>query len=667
MLSVGAGVAAADTTTTIYTISVGSFLWLAIPIIICMFLIRFLYLRFSKNGKKFVEEKRRRMEEDILTQNLEKNIQNGIVDKLVDLTNSNYAFNELVQSMAENSKIISGNVKERNNVPKNFICTFSAEAPFILRSVSESFITLNNVRNFDELKMKYNSRNIIRSAQGKPLSATGIIALESGNDNIQLALQDVFKIEQSILDELVDNITIHIVNNMNSLICENVRMRLLTTDAMGAEVHVISDFYFVDGELIVKFTIEKFIPKISSRTDTLDVSSYKNVMRNIILDVEYPILLVDDSGIRFMNKCTCDWFNIPYDRIDEVQNSELASKTFDDIFSTIDACLPSLIRKTLKSSDNTGFYTECVINNKMHKLDGLSISKVPMEVIVHAVPFTSENRRRLIITIQSTNAIHEYISKNDSASQRMDKDVSEFVTRITSVNEIFRAFFHNTRMVSFGRIDVNTRNVIACNDSFEELLKYDDKKKQYKAIIDSILAQYIAQSESEVNFYVYTVNYSDRETTIVYSYNSNVVDIVFLDRHVRSFLSNNSIELLGRFYQTSDLPIVVVDKTAHILNANKQFEVMFMQEYVAKQITEGGKVSFLEFVPQKERNKIKRAIYDAVKFNCYNLNDVIIMNHKHDKSKSCALSCIKTYSKINGEEFITITIFPNDKDKGADE
>ena len=70
--------------------------------------------------------------------------------------------------------------------------------------------------------------------------------------------------------------------------------------------------------------------------------------------------------------------------------------------------------------------------------------------------------------------------------------------------------------------------------------------------------------------------------------------------------------------------------------------------------------NLLDFVPEMERNKAKRAIYDAIKYNSYMLSDNIIMTVRDidQQFHQCKLSCIKTYGKVDQNEFITITLFP---------
>ena len=640
---------------SVYKVTFGSFLWLIIPIIVIGFTIRYFYLRYTKNGKRFVKDKQNtvKIKNRLPLLDIDSDNTKELVDRLLKLSNSNNNYTNLINSISsqKTDNIQTSDVDKISD--KTMMCKFSL-CSLMLLSVSDSFLTFNNVNSFDELVCKYSKRNNIRKLKGMPLNTNDIIDIES-KQNCSIVLQDVFEIDKMLFDQIIKMIQ----TNTTTSKFQNIRLKL-SVDILSISIYTLCDF-IIDGDcLIVEFKIEKILPKISATTDNIDITNYKSAIRNISIDIEYPILIVDDSGITFMNKCTCDWFNIPYNEINTIQNSEMTVSTFDDIFSIIDDSLPSLIRSTLNDSNSIGFYLECIIKESSKTVGSLTLSNVPSEVIVHAIPFTSDNQRKLIITIQNTVAMHEYMNKNNK-SKLYDTDTSNFISKIMSLNEGFKGFFCNTHMVSFGRIDVNTKNILLCNDSFEELITYDSQKDRYRSIINNIISNYKTNIESEVNFYFYTINYSDKETNVIYSYDSNIVDIVFIDRHNRSFLSNNSMDLLNDFYQTSDLPIVIVDKTAHILKCNKCFENQFISKSSTKQITENKRINFLDMVPQKERNKVKRAIYDAIKFNSYNLNDVIIMNQKNNTNESCALSCIKTYSKINNEEFITITIFPNSK------
>ena len=87
------------------------------------------------------------------------------------------------------------------------------------------------------------------------------------------------------------------------------------------------------------------------------------------------------------------------------------------------------------------------------------------------------------------------------------------------------------------------------------------------------------------------------------------------------------------------------------------FEKLYIDK---KQIKENNNslLSLLDFVPKSDRVKVKRAISDTIKFNSYNLKDVITLIDVNNDKCECKIQCLKTYGKINQEEFITVTFFP---------
>ena len=114
--------------------------------------------------------------------------------------------------------------------------------------------------------------------------------------------------------------------------------------------------------------------------------------------------------------------------------------------------------------------------------------------------------------------------------------------------------------------------------------------------------------------------------------------------------------MLDSLYQTSDLPIVTVDKKSVVITSNRIFDDMF----VSADMISNKKLSLLSLVPKKDKRKVSKAITDAIKFNSVNHNDTITMITKTGDFSTCIMKCIKSYSKIGNQEVVTISIFPID-------
>ena len=550
-----------------------------------------------------------------------------IARSLRSLSKSNSNFSELISRI--NSKYALDEKNKDSGVfgatTKIYAVHFSIDS-LKLTGVSNSFSELMN-GTFEDILERYHD-----------MISGGFLGKREERDDVFIF--DVFNFNSSIRSSLTHSAEwssdILAEKNKFKIVGENVIARL-NLEIMDCAVNVVCDILADSQSIVVVFDIHD-IQNFSSCVKKIVGSDDALVMRNFAVDITYPLFIIDRDGMRFRNKCACDWFGISYDK-NSANNSMV---TQDRIFDFLDNTLYSAIQETIEDSSSTGFYRE-------YNVEGAD-ENIPSTVLVHVIPFMSGNKREAVVTFHNAIAAHSFeISKNDDQESR---EVSEYIRRISSANSVFRSFFGGTQMVSFGRIDVNTKHVLACNDSFVDILKYDSNSERYVSIIESVVSEHSIKNISPVNFYVYHINYSDRETTLVYSYSDSYVDIVFIEKSAYSFLSNDSLNHLANLHETSDLPIAIVNRNGIIFGCNSAFRSFFSQE----QIT--GESSFLDLVPSQDKNKVKRAIGDAIKFNSCNLEGVVAFRCVNGFDKNCRLTCIKTYTRINDEEFVTITIFP---------
>lgn len=622
-----------------------------IIVIIMLYLMRFFYLKKSTKGKQYIADKNNYKYQDLVVN------YDDITSDIESKVNCNNIVND--------DKNIKSNVDDRLLVVDNnmhYECRFTLNRPFLLLGASESFINLIGCNTFDELKNRYIHYNNFLN----PNTTTT-------TDNI--TFRDIFTISNIDYNDLIENINIYYTNESNNITIMNDIELILKSEVLGVNIKIICDIIINDNNLLVGFNIVTVTPRVNISIDNSNSVIYKNLMHNLTIDMPHPFIIIDQNGIKFLNKSACDWFNIPYKNIETIQNSNINIDTIGDFFNLIENGLSNTIYDLLRNDDYFEFYKECIINLK-DNLDNnnLKLVNAPKEILIHCIPFRTENGKELMINIYNSVMFHKFIKDskyNTDTSQtvidRNNSKVSKFIDDIVSYNEAFSTFFKNTEMVSFARINIINNDIIMHNKSFDNLLKHDKYKERYISIIDYIIKEYDKNNTiDEINYYSYDINYKDRETKIVYTYFDNYVDVVILEKTVRKFLSNNSIDLLYNFYETSDLPIVIVDKNANIIRSNTVFLNNFINidKNDLKQITDSN-FNLLDIVPEKEHKKVKRAISEAIKYNSYNLNDTIILNTMKsntdsidNKIKASKLSCIKTYGKINDNEFITITIFP---------
>lgn len=568
-------------------------------------------------------------------------IQHGSVENNI----SNNNFDVINEFMNEQQKIMCMLNKDKSF---QFECVFDKNEPFTLLHVSDNFLNFLGMNSINDLIAYYNAKN------------------SENHDMKYLNFTDLFYINKSQYNHIVEAIKNNSALNDNNL---KIELNLHVNDI------IIEFIYNLDIDqndcIVIKLKIYKIIPKKTFIFDSfMDTNNYSDIVHNIELDLPFPVIIVNCNGIKFINKCTCDWFNLLYFKTDENYKKNIK---LNDIFDHIDNKLVEIINDMLKNSNSVGYYKEYYLNDNLqnkhfvnqNNID-LKLSNIPNEIVVKIVPFINiNNKKELFITINKANLIRSYIAENSSDSSissyminRDDPVMSKYINKLSNYNDFFKDFFKNTQMISFGRLDINKKKIIVCNELFEELIKYDRHKDRYIKLINNIISEYRSNGEeSEDNLYIYDVIYTDKVTKIIYTYGNNVVDIILIENYFSEYLSNHSMKLLEKIYDTSDRPIIIVDNKASMLSYNKIFEKLYIDK---KQIKENNNslLSLLDFVPKSDRVKVKRAISDTIKFNSYNLKDVITLIDVNNDKCECKIQCLKTYGKINQEEFITVTFFP---------
>lgn len=593
-------------------------------IILLMLIMRRCYFKYLKNDKN------------------NQIIQHGSVENNI----SNNNFDVINEFMNEQQKIMCMLNKDKSF---QFECVFDKNEPFTLLHVSNNFLNFLGMNSINDLIAYYNAKN------------------SENHDMKYLNFTDLFYVNKLQYNHIVEAIKNNSALNDNNL---KIELNLHVNDI------IIEFIYNLDIDqndcIVIKLKIYKIIPKKTFIFDSfMDTNNYSDIVHNIELDLPFPVIIVNCNGIKFINKCTCDWFNLLYFKTDENYKKNIK---LNDIFDHIDNKLVEIINDMLKNSNSVGYYKEYYLNNNLqnkhfvnqNNID-LKLSNIPNEIVVKIVPFINiNNKKELFITINKANLIRSYIAKNSldssiSSSYMINRDdpvMSKYINKLSNYNDFFKDFFKNTQMISFGRLDINKKKIIVCNELFEELIKYDRHKDRYIKLINNIISEYRSNGEeSEDNLYIYDVIYTDKVTKIIYTYGNNVVDIILIENYFSEYLSNHSMKLLEKIYDTSDRPIIIVDNKASMLSYNKIFEKLYIDK---KQIKENNNslLSLLDFVPKSDRVKVKRAISDTIKFNSYNLKDVITLIDVNNDKCECKIQCLKTYGKINQEEFITVTFFP---------
>ena len=637
------------------------FVVIIISIVIILKIIQYFYIKYSDRGKEWKNNKRKTKEYDSL-------IESYIIENKIDVDHMNshndiiHQFNDSIQNLNNQIDYIEAFNKEdsTNTYIFNMECKFSINESYKLLYASENFLKLLGTNTIEELQNKYQIADYLKNNSN--INTNNSIILSSmihSNNNSQytITFKDLFKVTSIEYQKIAEVIKNNPYNPTPLTIIKDGRIEL-QANIPTIYVKLLYDLYVQNNQLIMKFCVYKLLPKADPLIDNVNTSLYKDVMNNLIIDLPFPFVFINKNGIKFINKTACDWFNIPYNKIETLQNNNENQLSIEYIFDRINKNLTKLIKDTLITNEiDNGFYKKYTLNDLKITLEhsNITLGNIPNEIIVYCKPFLNyNNKKELFITIQDADIFYSFLNSQDII-QENEIEKNKYIESISKYNDFFKGFFSNINTISFGRVNLKDRNIIVCNELFENLLRYDNKKERYCKIIDYIVNAY--KDHTNNNFYTYDIMYKDKIIEVLYTYTSEYVDILILENFTESYGSSNSINLLENIYNTSDLPIIIVNKNTKIIFANKIFEKHY--DYDPKQISEQkvDSVSLLDLVPELDKRKIKRAISDAIKFNSYNLKDTITLMTK-EKKYQCKLLCIKTYGKIESEEFITITIFP---------
>ena len=650
------------------------FIMLIASVISIMWFIKYMYMKYSINGKLLQKNDYDTIDTVQLRENL---------SSIISTFDSNK--NNIIES--NNASNIERLVLLHNDNHKNiadtmaFECKFSLVEPYELLEVSNNFLKLLNYNEFNDLVKSYKIRKEIHKKYSSYKNDITMNDILKDYSDITLGINDIFNISNNDMTILKDSIASDKYNNTLTLIIKEGKMEL-KTDVMDAFIRVCYNAYldFVDKDnkyILIKFRIHKIAPMINPYGSILHSNAYKEVMNNILLDLSFPLILVNNNGVKFLNKCSCDWLNIPYVATEKLE-SENNINSIDEVFAKISNELPKIIKDCIKSSNCTGFYREYIFDIKdqylgnERNLNSITFNNAPREIIMIGKPFTNKyNERELMITMHDADTLHKYIQLTNNKEEnnveyvidRKDDVISKYIQDVSDANRYFKSFFENTNMIGFGRVNMDTYEILMCNDYFESLFKYDEYKDRYLAILMDIIQGF--EHDDNGRLYIHNVSFKDRDLRIIFTYNIDITDIVIMEKTSRArFVSNRSIDFIGKLYNHSDLPIIIVNKKAEILCKNDVFISMFgnnksMLEDTNKK--KGRKVkqiydSLLSYIPESDKAKVKRAINDAIKHHTINLVNSIQINDKD--SMICKLECIESYDIVNNDEFITITFYP---------
>lgn len=632
-----------------------------IGIIIILKIIQHFYVRYSVQGQQWLVNKKKDKEYNSLVENYIVENENESTDIIEQNNNIIDKFSSTIENLNHQIDYMESLNKEdsSNNYVFNMECKFSIDEPYKLLHASENFLKLLGTNSIEELQRKYLIKDHLKSNStnnsNNSITLSSLLDDNYSNINYVITFKDLFKVTNTEYQKVSEVIK----NNpgMSLTIIRNGRIEL-QTNIPTLYVKLLYNLYIQNNELIMKFCVYKLLPKVDSLVDNVNTSLYKDVMNNLIMDLPFPFIFVNKNGLKFINKTACDWFNIPYNKIETLQENNESQLTIEYLFDRVDKKLTELIKNAFSANDiDNGFYKKYTIDDLKVTLEqsDITLKNIPNEIIVQCKPFLNlSNRKELFITIQNADIFYSFLNSQDII-QENEIERNKYIESISKYNDFFKSFFSNIQTVSFGRVNLKDKSIVICNELFEDLVRYDNKKDRYCKIIDYIVSSY--NEHTDKNFYTYDIMYKDKIIEVLYTYTTEYVDILILENFTESYGSSNSIGFLKNIYNTSNLPIIIVDKNAEIIFANNIFINHY--DYDPKQISEHkvDSISLLDLVPELDKRKVKRAIYDAIKFNSYNLKDTITLMTK-DKKYQCKLLCIKTYGKIESEEFITITIFP---------
>lgn len=699
-------------------------------VILVLIIIRNLYMKFTVDGQMYTDSLNNKTND---YESVLKTLESTVARKSwMDLFGNELSDNGSPTLLSKDSPPSDIKIKQ---VPlskykpvikyiRPFKCRFRIDEGLEFLSANDNFYNLYNVTDRKELARHY--YYVSQSKSGK-------IVASVPNDSIkQLLHKNVDPSEEyavslyEIFDIPIDEFTaiIDIARNKNydydqdkviaSGIMELKDLAQYINVSVTYDITIEHDTDVSTGHtinvLVVAFNIKTIQPKINYQLDLsmFNNSNYKEVVRNTLLNLKIPVFFINKSGIKFINKCTYDWLDLPYNNIDDDATSNLDS-SYESITDKIDPSITKIVKDMLDGTLRLKtYYEEITLAKKTKDFDdSIHIKEPTKNILVHIEPFEDDKGEiQLLCTLTDSYPIHKYIVhnednaallklsddsgtnditevqfignnftikkynyssellKSDKKNNRLsDKDLlklihnSEIITYVNDLNDKYqfqRTFFGNTDMVSFGRIDLKTKEILAYNNSFEELLRFDNSKNIYIGIINRVVDDYNNTDSNNLrNFYNYDIHYKTHQVRVVFTYNytMNALDIVFVNRQTREFLSNDSVNLLNSLYETSDLPIVSVDKKSNIVTYNMAFKDLFLSD-------DNDNVSLLSLIPETDKRKVSRAISDAIKFNSINHNDTIHMITKDGTTSNYTFKCIKSYSKVGPTDIVTITIFP---------
>ena len=608
--------------------------------IVIMFGIKFIFLKYTKNGKEFIIKQK----ENTLEQSL-KNIFTDIIEETKDINEESEKLLHKINNDIVNYDIIKNKSILTNN-DMQFECIFNIDLPFEVEYISPSFLNFLNVNSLEELQDKYDKR---------------VNKLDLNIYDIhKLRMKDIFEINKNKYEKLINAIG---SNKNDRDVLENYKLEI-NTNIINTYINVISNISIKNNKLNISFKIFNIISKVNPiLNEFINTPLYKELINNFIIDLPFPFIIVNSKGIKFLNKASCEWFELDYSIIDNLQNIENGFIPLTVIFDKIDKKLTYYIKEDLNNKSLESYCSDYILNGTKDK-----ICKIPIKVIVLIKPFINSNNKKELFIIMNkdtfkdgrnnNNNIDEIInnkeeSKSVSILEEKNSKLNIIIKELTEYNEAIKKLFFNTENLAFGRVNLKSKQVIVSNKLFEELVQYGSNKERYKKIISNIITSK-DKLDKKFNFYSYDIMFTDKIIKILYTYYEDYTDILILENYMHKFISNNSLSALSNMYDISDLPIIIVNKKSEILSANSKFISLYNYNNNSNQ----SKVSLLDLVPDNDKNKVKRAISDAIKFNSNNLYDNITLLGK-DKKYICKLLCIKTYGKIDTEEFITITIFPS--------
>ena len=631
-----------------------------ISIVVILKVIQYFYTKYSIHGKQWLLEKSRNEEYNSILRDYIVENQTESNDIIIERNDSILdKFSNTIENLNHQIDYIEAiNREDSNDYTFNMECKFSIDEPYRLIYASNNFLKLLGTNNIEELRRKYQIVDQLKNSSTNNINNSitlSMIDYKVNNNSFSyiVTFKDLFKVSNMEYQKITE--TIKNKHEISTLV-RNGRIEL-QTNIPSLYVKLLYDLYIQDDELIMKFCVYKLLPKVNPLVDNINTSLYKEVINNLVMDLSFPFVIINKKGIKFINKTACDWFSIPYNKIETLQKNNENELSINNIFDRIDRELTDLIKETLSNNEMDGFYKKCTLNDLKTTLEqsDITLTNIPSEIIVQCKPFLNlNNEKELFIIIQNANMFYSFVNTQDIIHENEVKK-NEYIESLSKYNDFFKSFFSNIQTVSFGRVNLKDKSIIICNELFEDLVRYDNKKDRYCKIIDYIVSSY--NDRTDKNFYTYDIMYKDKIIEVLYTYTTEYVDILILENFTESYGSSNSISLLENIYNTSNLPIIIVDKNAEIIFANEVFINHY--DYDPKQISEHkvDSISLLDLVPELDKRKVKRAISDAIKFNSYNLKDTITLMTK-DKKYQCKLLCIKTYGKIESEEFITITIFP---------